>query len=128
MRTQSGFTLIELLIVTAIIGILSTVGYGSYSSHITTSRRADGIARIHQVAQAQEKYYLENNSYASNINELGVKAESRDGHYVISTSSSNRNFSVLAIPKNNSPQKSDSSSQRIKLYSKGKKRPAAWWN
>ena len=55
-----GFSLIELLITVAIIGILAIP---MYSDYVTRSRRADGQAKLMQVAQDLERCYTQYSTY-----------------------------------------------------------------
>ena len=58
-----GFTLIELLITVAIIGILAAIAFPMYSDYVTRSRRADGQAKLMQVAQDLERCYTQYSTY-----------------------------------------------------------------
>ena len=58
-----GFTLIELLITVAIIGILAAIAIPMYSDYVTRSRRADGQAKLMQVAQDLERCYTQYSTY-----------------------------------------------------------------
>ncbi len=59
---QMGFTLIELMITVAIIGILSSVGYPSYMSHIQKAKRSEAQAALVSMATAMEQWRVENNN------------------------------------------------------------------
>ena len=64
---QSGFTLIELMIVVAIVGILAAISYPSYQSYVERTGRSDGIAKLSEVMQAQERFYSQNQTYTPNL-------------------------------------------------------------
>ena len=64
---QKGFTLIELMIVVAIIGILATVVMPSYRNYVLESQRQDTMGKLLQVAQLQERFYLNNATYTTTM-------------------------------------------------------------
>lgn len=85
---ETGVTLIEILIVVIIIAILAAVGYPSYTDYLARSKRTEGRAALIQYATEQEKFYINNNTYAPNMNQLrgggGATYTTESGHYVIS--------------------------------------------
>ena len=64
MSRIKGFTLIELMITVAIVGILASVAYPSYMGSVTKSRRADAKAALLGFAQAMERHYTTEGTYA----------------------------------------------------------------
>jgi len=82
-----GFTLIELMITVAIVGILAAIAYPSYQDQIRKSHRTDGKTKLLEVAQRQERYYTDNNTYTTNLTLLGYSSSpvnSDNGYYSIS--------------------------------------------
>ncbi len=65
-KYSSGFTLIELMIVVAIVGILASISYPSYTKYVQKSKRTDAMVKVMQIAQQQEKFYSQNLKYAFN--------------------------------------------------------------
>ena len=96
-KHPAGFTLIELMITVAIIGILATIAYPSYTGYVTRAKRADGKAALLQVQLAEEKWRANHTSYGSSAN-IGISA-SPDGHYVINYSGIGANsYTISAVP------------------------------
>lgn len=63
MHKTTGFTLIELLIAIALLSILATVAVPSYQSYIARGARAQARATLLDIAQSQERYFSNNNTY-----------------------------------------------------------------
>jgi type IV pilus assembly protein PilE len=60
-----GFTLTELLVTVAIVGTLTAVAVPSYRQYVMRASRADATAALLRIAGNQERFYLQNNTYAS---------------------------------------------------------------
>ena len=64
-KTTSGFTIVELLVVVVIIGILTTIGFASFSSVQSDARDSQRSSKITIISEALEKYYDNNGEYPS---------------------------------------------------------------
>lgn len=62
-NSRRGFTLIELLIVMAILGILATLGLGSFNSSQRKARDSRRKNDLTQVARALEAFYNDKGAY-----------------------------------------------------------------
>lgn len=69
-RSRHGFTLIEILVVMAIIGILATVGGGSYVTSRVRGRDAERKSSLGQVQRALELYYNDYGVYPQGDNAM----------------------------------------------------------
>lgn len=65
LKRQCGFTLIELMITVAVIAILAAIAYPSYRDSVIKSRRTDAKNALTQAMANMERYYTENNTYAT---------------------------------------------------------------
>jgi type IV pilus assembly protein PilE len=66
-KSNSGFTLIELMIAIAVIGILIAIAWPSYQNYVIRSSRQAAQTELLQLANLQEKIYLNANSYTVNV-------------------------------------------------------------
>jgi prepilin-type N-terminal cleavage/methylation domain-containing protein len=64
-RQRRGFTLIELLVVVAIIGILSAIAIPQFAAYRDRAMRASVETDARNAAAAQEAYYIDAVTYAS---------------------------------------------------------------
>ena len=63
----AGFTLIELMIVVTVVSLLALIGYPMFVNQVQKSRRADAIAALNRVAQAQERWRANNPTYSNSL-------------------------------------------------------------
>lgn len=71
-NNQQGMTLIEIMIVVVIIGILASIAIPAYSQYVMRAKRTDATTALLQIAAAQERFYLQNNTYSGDPAALGV--------------------------------------------------------
>ena len=129
---NKGFTLIELMIVVAIIGILGAIAYPSYDSYMKKSRRSDAKIALHEMADKQERFYLQNNTYTTNATNVGGTGTD-ENYYVLSIDSADVNaFALTATAVAGGPQATDNTTNHgdctvLQMTSTGAKTPAACW-
>ncbi|MBD3250514.1 MAG: prepilin-type N-terminal cleavage/methylation domain-containing protein [Candidatus Pacebacteria bacterium] len=71
---QSGFTLLELLVVIVILGILVTIGLGTFLSSQVKSRDAKRKNDLEQIAKALEMYHSDHGHYPVNNDSGQIRA------------------------------------------------------
>ena len=119
-KSQRGFSLVELMIVVVIVAVLSAIALPLYNKQVRTSKRSDGINKLEQIAQNQEKLYNANNVYSA----AGAVA-SDEGHYqvTVTISNSGQKFEASAVAQGD--QANDTGCTTIRLDSTGKYTPAS---
>jgi type IV pilus assembly protein PilE len=66
-RNSRGFTLIELMVVIAVIAVLANIALATYRNYILRANRTEGRMALLSIQVAQEKFFLQNNTYAQDI-------------------------------------------------------------
>jgi len=85
---QRGVTLMELLVVVSIVGILAGIALPTYRKYLIRTQRSEAKIALLQLQTAQEKYYLQNNSYTDDVataspTGLGLPNTTETGKYDI---------------------------------------------
>jgi type IV pilus assembly protein PilE len=114
---EYGVTLVELLVVVAMVAILSMIAYPNYSDYLQRARRMDAKTALQHIATMQERSFVTNFSYTSNLAQLGfISNETDDGFYVITVPTADiRGFQAIAVPAPGSPQAKDDDCQQFSI-------------
>ncbi len=101
LRGQSqGFTLIELMLVVVIVGILGMIAVPSYRQYSIRAQRTEAKNALLQLANNQERFYLQNNTYTTDLAALGfLGGLSEKGVYTLAVPVANANvYQATAVP------------------------------
>lgn len=90
----------ELMITVAIVAILAAIALPSYRSYVVRSNRATAEGYMLEVANKQERFLLDNRTYAASLTALGMSAPSEvSSNYTVTvTSSTVPGYTVTATP------------------------------
>jgi type IV pilus assembly protein PilE len=95
-RRMRGVTLIELMIVVVIVAILAGVAYPSYREFTARATRNEAKAALLMIATNQERFYLQNNTYTTDMTQLGFPVADN-----FQTNSESYNVRVTGADSNN---------------------------
>ncbi len=114
----------ELMIAVVVAGILAAVAYPSLTSMLARGRRADAIALMTTIVQAQERWRSNRNAYSDSfgddglkMGDAGAKITTISKYYDLSLTgagavpSFTSGYIVTATPKAGSPQNKDKNCQ-----------------
>ena len=105
LRKMKGITLMELMIVVIIVGILAAVAYPNYREFAARAKRNEAKAALLQIATQQERFYLNNNTYTTDMTQLGFPVGANfvteSGSYTISVPAADASdFTATALYNN----------------------------
>ena len=136
-RAQLGFSLVELLVVVAIMAILATISVASYRRYILRANRTEARIALLSVQAAQEKFFLQNNTYATDIATtiaappagLGVALDASGftpgGHYQLAFTAATATTYTLQATATGTQVKDDAACQTFSVNEQGVLTPPA---
>ena len=128
MQQQKGVTLIELIVVMIIVGILAAVAVPTYRQYVIRSQRSDAKDALLALATQQEKFYLQCNTYATDIaaanncgaGDLQGAATSKNGWYTLTIPVGNAtSYTVLATATAGQNQFQDTACRSFQVTDRG---------
>jgi type IV pilus assembly protein PilE len=126
---MAGITLIELMIVVVIVAILAGIAIPNYRAYVMRSNRTDATIALTRLAAAQEKFYLQRNTYTNNVSVLLGRDTSERGWYAISiaagTGGLTSSYTATAQPVSGQVQAGDSRCTSFTITETGARGPAS---
>ena len=130
MRPMGGMTLLELVIALAIVSVLAAIAVPAYRSYVVRANRADARGALLALSTAQEKLYLQCNTYTTNLdagvdtscNPLNLRypTSSERGLYTLAVTSADASaWSATATVASGSAQAADTACHAFELDSRG---------
>ncbi len=105
-KKMRGVTLMELMIVVVIIGILTAIAYPNYRQYAARAKRNEAKSELLQISTLQERFYLQNNTYTTDMTNLGYPSASNNtsdsGSYNINVPTADANDYTAIATYNNS--------------------------
>ena len=129
-QRNRGFSLVELLIVVLLMSLIMGIGVPGYRQYTQRAARADATSALLRLAAAQERWYLQNGTYATNaqlaaappagLGFTGGKTER--GYYDLQITAANAlAFTIQATPAAGQPQTTDADCQAFGMDERGQK-------
>jgi type IV pilus assembly protein PilE len=127
-QKQRGVTLIELVVVMIIVGILAAVAIPSYRDYVLRSQRSDAKDALLALATAQEKHYLQCNTYGTAIagatncaaGQVQTAAASKNGWYTLAIVAADAiSFTVSATAAAGQNQFQDTECRSFRVTDRG---------
>lgn len=95
-----GITLLELMIVVVIIGILTAIAFPNYREFVARAKRNEAKAALLQIATNQERFYLQNSTFTTDMTFLGFATSpyltDSESYSVAVTAADASNFTAVA--------------------------------
>ncbi len=125
-----GMTLIELLVVIGVLGILTSIAVPTYRKYLLRAQRSEAKIALLQLQTAQEKFYLQNNTYTDKVTVastatvpgLGLPGTSETGKYTITVSTlgaGGQSYTATAAPRTGGGQTDDKDCANFTITERG---------
>lgn len=125
-RNSRGVTLIELMTVVAILALIASIAVPTYRKYLLRSQRSEAKIALLQLQTAEEKFYMQNNAFTSDIaaaspTGLGIPTTTETGKYTMTVvlGADSQTFTVTAAPKAGGGQTDDTDCANFTIDNRG---------
>ena len=102
-----------MVVVLAILAIIVSIALPNYQGYLKRSRRSDAMIALERIANKQEQFYFDWNTYADSFEDLNASPRSPDGFYRLSIEAADTTFFIArALPVAGSSQFGDGGFER----------------
>ena len=124
---QRGFTLMELMVAVAIVAILTSLAWPSWSHVLLRARRTEAQLALLAIQHAQERYFANHLRYAGSLQAgsgLGLAAHSESGDYLLQTTAAEdgQSYEAIAAVDPRGRQRRDSRCMVLSINSLGERK------
>jgi len=99
-KHMHGMTLMELMVVVVIIGILTAIAFPNYREFVARAKRTEAKAALLQIATNQERFYLQNSTFTTDMTMLGFQADpfitNSDSYSITVTAADQSDYTAVA--------------------------------
>jgi type IV pilus assembly protein PilE len=99
-KHMHGMTLMELMVVVVIIGILTAIAFPNYREFVARAKRSEAKAALLQIATNQERFYLQNSTFTTDMTMLGFAADpyisDSDSYSIAVTAADQSDYTAVA--------------------------------
>ncbi len=118
-KKQRGMTLIELVVVVAVVAILASLAIPAYGQYVRRAKRTDATAALLRIAAAQERFYMQNNTYSGDPAALGVAGTPDDLYALVIAGAGTAGYTATATAQGS--QASDEDCQVFSINQLGQR-------
>jgi type IV pilus assembly protein PilE len=113
---KRGWTLVELMIALVVLSIVTALAMPTFFDAVRKARRADAVAALSTLQQAQERWRSNNPNYADSLTTLRVGALSSAGHYdIVLSEASATGYTATASATSSSSQAQDTDCRSMRV-------------
>jgi type IV pilus assembly protein PilE len=100
-RRMRGISMIELMTVVVVVAMLATISVQSYRGYLVRAHRTDATTTLLRIQVAEEKYFLQNNTYTINLTGtppagLGIATATQNGYYNVAVAADANSTNSIA--------------------------------
>lgn len=122
-----GVTLLEILVVLVLVGVIGALALPAYRQYMVRVHRTEATTTLHEIATAEERFYLRHGRYASDIAGrppagLGVVVDaSRHYRFSVTLAEDGQSFIASATPMRDGGQDGDGECLVFSLDHRGRR-------